>query len=50
MEFGCELENDFVMFDHVKHVEGSTTMAHHVYDSIYYKIMTIAICNMMCGV
>jgi hypothetical protein len=34
------------MFDHVKHVEGLTTIAHHVYDSIYYKFMIIAICNM----
>jgi hypothetical protein len=34
------------MFDHVKHVEGWTTLACHVYDSFYHKVMTIAICDM----
>jgi hypothetical protein len=32
--------------DHVKHVEGWTTFACHVYDSFYYKVMMIAICDM----
>jgi hypothetical protein len=34
------------MFDHVKRVKKWTTMACHVYDSIYYRVMTIAVCNM----
>ena len=34
------------MFDHVKHVKHWTTMACHVYDSAYYWIMTVAICDM----
>jgi hypothetical protein len=34
------------MFDHVKRVVGWTTMAYHVYDPIYGKVMTIAICDM----
>jgi len=33
------------MFDHVKCVVGWTTMACHVYDLIYYKVMTIVICD-----
>jgi hypothetical protein len=31
------------MFDHVKHVQEWTTMACHVYDSMYCKVLTIAI-------
>jgi hypothetical protein len=34
------------MFDHVKHVEGWMTVACHAYDFFYYKVMTIAICDM----
>jgi len=34
------------MFDHVKHVEGWTTLAYHVYDSLYCKVMTTVICDM----
>ncbi len=37
------------MFDHVKRVQGWTTMACHIYESVYYKVMTIAIymtCNL----
>jgi hypothetical protein len=34
------------MFDHVKHVVGWTTMACHVYNPTYYKVMTIAVCDM----
>jgi hypothetical protein len=33
------------MFDHVKCVVGWTTMACHVYDFIYCKVMTIVICD-----
>jgi hypothetical protein len=28
------------MFDHVRHVQRWMTMAYHVYDPIYYKVMT----------
>ncbi len=45
-----QLRGDFqtaqIMFDHVKHVEGWTTHTCHVYDSFYYQIMTIIICDM----
>jgi hypothetical protein len=34
------------MFDYVKHVEGWTTLTYHVYDSFYYEVMKIVICNM----
>jgi hypothetical protein len=34
------------MFGHVKRVDGWTTMACHVYDLAYCKVMTIAICDM----
>jgi hypothetical protein len=34
------------MFDHVKRVAGWTTMACHVYDHAYCKVMTIVICDM----
>ena len=41
-----DLENAWMMFDHVKRVKDWTTMACHVYDSQYKKVMTIAICDM----
>ncbi len=34
------------MFDHVKHVASWTTMACHVYNSTYCKVMTIVVCDM----
>ncbi len=34
------------MFDHVKRVQGWTTMVGHIYDPIYCKVMTIMICDM----
>jgi hypothetical protein len=34
------------MFDHVMRVVGCTTMACHVYDLAYYKVVTIAISDM----
>lgn len=40
------LENCFVMFDHVKRVKSWTTLACHVNDSKYCKVMTIAVCDM----
>jgi hypothetical protein len=42
------------MFDHCKHVEGWTTMACHVYDPIYFRVMTIVMFDMQvikgCGI
>jgi hypothetical protein len=34
------------MFDHVKCVDGWMTLICHVYNPTYYKVMTIAICDM----
>ncbi len=34
------------MFDHVKCIVSFTTMTCHVYDTTYYKIMAITICDM----
>jgi hypothetical protein len=48
-EVGLGSDVDLVkrmQFDHVKRVKKWTTMACHVYDSTYCRVMTIAICNM----
>ena len=41
-----DLQNAWLMFDHVKRVKDWTTMACHVYDTEYKKVMTIAMCDM----
>jgi hypothetical protein len=41
MQLGGDLENYWMMFDHVKGVQGWTTMACHVYDLAYCKIMIL---------
>ena len=46
MQPGGDLECTWVMFDHVKRVKDWTTMACHVYDFVYCKVMTIAVCDM----
>jgi hypothetical protein len=46
MQSGGDLENSWMMFDHVKRVKYWTTMACHVYDSTYCRVMTIACCDM----
>ena len=46
MQPGGDLENAWIMFDHVKRVKDWTTMACHVYDVKYCKVMTIAVCDM----
>jgi hypothetical protein len=46
MQPGGDLLTTWIMFDHIKHVKGWTTFTHHVYDSFYYKVMIIAICDM----
>jgi hypothetical protein len=46
MQPGGDLANAWLMFDHVKWVQEWTTMACHVYDAAYCKVMTIAVCDM----
>jgi hypothetical protein len=46
MQPSGDLQNCWLMFDQVKCVQEWTTMACHVYDSVYCKVFTIAICNM----
>jgi hypothetical protein len=41
-----DLQNCWLMFDHVKRAQEWTTMAYHVYDPMYYKVLTITICDM----
>ncbi len=41
-----DLQNVWIMFDQVKRVVGQTTMACHVYDPTYYKVLTIMVCDM----
>ena len=40
-----DLEHAWIMFDHVKRVTNWTTMACHVYDATYQRVMTIACCD-----
>ena len=46
MQPGGDLEDAWLMFDHVKRVKHWTTMACHCYDSRYCGVMTIAVCDM----
>jgi len=46
MKVGGDLENAWLMFDHVKRVKDWTTMACHVYDTSCRKVMTIAVYDM----
>jgi len=47
MQFGGDLHDAWIMFDHVKRVARWTTTMYHVYDSLYCDcIMTIAMCHM----
>jgi hypothetical protein len=45
MQHRGDLQNIWIMFDHVKCVDGWTIVACHVYDPTYYKVMTIATCD-----
>ena len=42
MEVEGDMENSWVMFDHVKRLKDWTTLACHVYASKYRKVFTIA--------
>ncbi len=46
MQPARDLQNTWIMFDHVKCVVGWTIMACHVYDPMYCKVLTISICDM----
>ena len=46
MEPPGDLQNAWMMFDHVKRVKDWTMMACHMYDTEYKKVMTIAMCDM----
>ena len=46
MHVGGDMENSRIMFDHVKRLKDWTTLTYHVYDSKYYKMLTIARCDM----
>jgi hypothetical protein len=46
MQPGGDLEHVWIMFDHVNRVKNWTTMACHVYNSAYCRVMTIAVCGM----
>jgi len=46
MQEDGDLRDSWMMLEHVKRVKGWTTMACHVYDSLYCRIMTIIICDM----
>ena len=45
MQPGGDLENAWMMSDHVKRVKGWTTMAAHVYSGTYQRVMTISCCD-----
>jgi hypothetical protein len=45
MQPGGDLEHAWIMSNHVKRVAKWTTMACHVYDRTYQRIMTIAYCD-----
>jgi hypothetical protein len=46
MQLGRNLENVWIMFDHIKGVQGWITMGYHVYDMSYCRVLIIAICDM----
>lgn len=46
MQVGGDLQDAWIMFDNVKRVKEWTTLACHVYDTTYCKVMTIACCDM----
>ena len=47
MQSGGDLKNAWIMFEHVKRVRDKTTMACHVNDPTYCRVMTIAACDML---
>jgi hypothetical protein len=46
MQVGRNMKISRTIFDHVKRLKDWTTLACHVYDSKYCKMLTIACCDM----
>jgi hypothetical protein len=46
MQPSDDLQNLWMMFNHIKHVQGWTTMAYHIYGPFYCKDMAISVCDM----
>jgi hypothetical protein len=46
MQVGGNMENSWIIFDHVKYLKYWRTMACHVYNSQCCKVLTIACCDM----
>jgi hypothetical protein len=46
MQSSDNLQNTWMMFDHVKCVQGWTTMACHVYNPVYCKVTMIMVSDM----
>jgi hypothetical protein len=46
MQLRYELQNAWMMFDYIKHVQGWMTMACHIYDQIYCKFMMTIVYDM----
>jgi hypothetical protein len=49
MQLGDDLQNVWIMFNHVNRVQRWMTMACHVYDLVYCKVMTITVYDMQFG-
>ena len=47
MQPGDDLEDIWIMFNHIKCVKHYMIFGCHVYDSRYCKVMIIALCDMM---
>lgn len=46
IQIGDDMENPWIMFDHIKCICKWTTMPCYVYDNTYCKVLTIACCDM----
>jgi hypothetical protein len=47
MQLGDDLQNVWMMFNHIKHVQGWTSMVCHIYyDLVHCKVMTIGFYDM----
>ncbi len=46
MQPNDDLQNAWMMFDHIKCVQGWMTMGCHIYNLVYYKVMMITVYDM----
>lgn len=46
MQCGGDMENSWIMLDHVKRLQDWTTLAYNVYDSKHCKVFIIICCDM----